>query len=247
MEKEDVIRLASLIEGSVADACKGKEMVGIAFSGGLDSGMLAHLAQKYCKVRAYTVVADEKAKDAKASLDAASILGIDHILIMPSKEEIIDAVERIGSLSNIRDMFTLSILLPLWFVLLKAGEKVILDGQGADELFGGYARYLRMGKEELASALQSDPRKAIELSNKEDVLARKLDKELHHPFLSDQIVKFALSLQPEKKVANGSRKIILREAGSELGLHATITNREKRAAQYGSGMEKALKRLGGFA
>jgi asparagine synthase (glutamine-hydrolysing) len=244
MEKEDVIRLASLIDGSVAVACKGSGRVAVAFSGGLDSGTIAHVAKRTSAVVAYTVVADEGAKDARTALDAASRLDIDHVMLIPSKDELREAIGRITNDTGISDGFTLSFELPLYFVLFKAKEEVILSGQGADELFGGYARYLRMTPKELEDALRRDPASAIALAGKEIVMAKGLNKRLHHPFLDDGIVSFALGLPTSAKVSGGSRKVVLREAARHLGVDESIAAREKRAAQYGSGMQKALKRLG---
>lgn len=245
MESEEVITLARLLDESVAQVCKGKERVGIAFSGGLDSGVIAHLAKRRSKVTAYTVVADERAKDAKASVEAALCLDIEHHMIIPSQDEIATAAGRITSVTGISDQFTLSFELPLYLVLSKAKEKDILSGQGADELFGGYARYIRMSESELADSLRNDPASAIALAGKERRLAVASGKELHQPYLAKGIIEFAATIPSSAKVSNGSRKVILREAARRLGIDKKIASREKRAAQYGSGMQKALKRLGG--
>jgi len=243
MNEEDAHTLAALLENAVSSISKTKS-TGIAFSGGVDSGILAFIARRHARVHAYTVAVNRRAKDALTSQESASLLGIEHTLIIPSEKEIMDAIECIKVISGVRGRFLLSILVPIWFVLLRAEEKVILDGLGADELFGGYAKYMTIRREDLNNCLAEDLKKALDLARREDLLAGHLKKLLYHPFLSEEIIRYAFSLPPARKVSNGSRKVILRDAGKVIGVPESIIHREKKALQYGSGMEKVLKELG---
>ena len=116
--------LGKAIEESVRKICEGKR-IGVAFSGGMDSGLIAALAKKYAKsVTCYTCGTDDSF-DVQAGRELAEKLENDiRELIMATK---------------VSDPFTISYELQLFTVCREASERVILSGQGSDEYFGGNA------------------------------------------------------------------------------------------------------------
>jgi asparagine synthase (glutamine-hydrolysing) len=60
------------------------------------------------------------------------------------------------------------------------------------------------------------------------------------PFLEYDITDLSLKIPVEYKIKDGVRKYILRELGRKIGLNKEIVEREKKAAQYGSGIMKVL-------
>jgi asparagine synthase (glutamine-hydrolysing) len=121
---------------------------------------------------------------------------------------------------------------------------VMLSGQGADELFAGYKRYGSMSPEQLAQALEND------LSNiagqnleRDDTVTMANAVELRVPYLDRAVVELALGISPYLKIHKGIRKYILRKAGSQI-LPVELVSKEKKAAQYSSGMFYALEKLG---
>ncbi len=71
-------------------------------------------------------------------------------------------------------------------------------------------------------------------------LASALGKELGHPYLDRSVVELASSLPDEMLVDKGVRKVALRQVATALGLEEAAL-RPKKAAQYGSGIMKAMK------
>ncbi len=63
------------------------------------------------------------------------------------------------------------------------------------------------------------------------------------PFLDDELIIAAMGIPGEHKIKNGHKKAVLREIAEEMGLPHEIAWREKRAAQYGSGFDKAFDKL----
>ncbi|MBM4400434.1 MAG: asparagine synthase, partial [Crenarchaeota archaeon] len=72
------------------------------------------------------------------------------------------------------------------------------------------------------------------------------DVELRLPFASYQIAKFALNLPIELKIerrADTLRKLVLRKAAVNMGLPPSIVEKPKKAVQYATGLNDALKKL----
>lgn len=230
---------------SVKKSVSGAVKVGVLFSGGLDSSLLAHLAKRYAgdaDITLYTVgtvVSHDMIKARQASW----------LLKMKLKEVVVKGGDIESSLPLVADIIgsrhpvRLSFTLPLYFGLKNARASVVLSGQGADELFGGYSRYLKMENNELEENLKKDVDDLINRDIAMDhAIARHFGKNLITPYLDEEVVARAALIPPEYKVRDGQRKIILREAALELGLPAELAKREKKAAQYSSGMIKELRR-----
>jgi asparagine synthetase B (glutamine-hydrolysing) len=66
------------------------------------------------------------------------------------------------------------------------------------------------------------------------------------PFASFDLVEFALSLPVELKIENNAdtlRKLVLRKMARDAGLPASIVDKPKKAVQYSTGINDALKRI----
>ena len=63
------------------------------------------------------------------------------------------------------------------------------------------------------------------------------------PFLDDNLIKYALTIPGKYKIKNGYKKFILRKTADELGVPKKYAWRKKIAAQYGSGIDKAIERI----
>ncbi|HEX9908138.1 MAG TPA: asparagine synthase-related protein, partial [Thermoplasmata archaeon] len=120
-------------------------------------------------------------------------------------------------------------------------EDLLLVGSGADELFGGYAKYQASTDPE--AAMSSDLVKMMAEAQLLQTEAAKVGKRIGFPFTDEAVVMAALNVPVQEKVDLSGRKIILREVGRALSLHSA--DRPKKAAQYSSGVLKEMERLAG--
>ena len=216
----------------------------IAFSGGLDSSILAAV----CKDAKLYSVGMPGSHDIKQTRYAARLLGLLdnlhlHEITMGELESAIpDVIKAIES----PDPLMISIALPLYFASKYAhldGLRVILSGQGADELFAGYKRYESLNDEDLVKALRKDLEN-IALNNleRDDAVTMANSVELRVPYLDKKVIELALSISPELKIHNGIRKYILRLVASKI-IPDELVWKEKKAAQYSSGIYSAIEKL----
>jgi asparagine synthase (glutamine-hydrolysing) len=118
-------------------------------------------------------------------------------------------------------------------------------------LFGGYQRYVNQAckdsKESTRRAMYQDV-----ITMHQNNLERDLkimgfyDVELRCPFVSYAIAEFALELPLECKIepkADTLRKLVLRRAAQSLGVPTVIADKPKKAVQYSTGINDAVKRI----
>jgi asparagine synthase (glutamine-hydrolysing) len=133
----------------------------------------------------------------------------------------------------------------------EAGERVILNGQGADELFGGYAWYSTIVEQEgYDNFVQRSWEDACllykECLEREDKIAMAHSIELRVPFLDPEVFRVAFTIAPELKITNGDdalRKFVHREYCRRLGIPGKVANRSKEAAQHGANVHDAFEEL----
>jgi len=136
--------LESALRDSVRAHLVADVEVGTFLSGGIDSTLLTCLAnQEHAGVRSYTVSFPERPDRDESALAAhnAALMGARHEVVPASMAELAAASR--AFLKQHGEPFADPGMLPLTHLSLATGRdlKVVLCGEGADELFGGYARY----------------------------------------------------------------------------------------------------------
>ena len=228
--------------------------VAIAFSGGLDSGYVAYIAKSLDRNIALISVGMKESHDLVHAQQAARKLGIPIISRVFDKEELQQAISQI--LWCIEDCNPMRVEVAVaigWIACTaaKEGYKVVLTGQGSDELFAGYARFARI----LASKGSEAARKAMvksvvdaHLTNytRDEQVSNLHRIRLRHPFADWGLTYTALSLPIESNLGVGDislRKMALRESAKLAGVPRSIVEAPKCAVQYGSGIHKALSEI----
>lgn len=218
------------------------ERPAVLFSGGLDSGLLAALAKRRGLPRLYTVGVDGSS-DLRTGEEAAAQLDLPWTAVVVGEDDVLAACREVLAIVPIDDPVVLSFELPLQMVASRAPEAELVTGQGADELFGGYNRYLAMGPEARGKAMEEDLLRLLDAGvPRERGICAHYGKALHQPFLHPAVREAARSIHPSEMVREGVRKAPLRDAAERLEL-GPIARREKKAAQYGSGLMNVLKSL----
>jgi len=247
-------KLQHLLESSVQKRVFGVKKVAVAFSGGLDSSVIAFLAKK-CGVEVQLVhVSLENQPETEEARKAAEELQLPMQVHLFKEADIEKVLSTVVGLIEEPDPVKASVGVPFYLAAQKtaeAGLKVLIAGQGADELFGGYQRYvteyIREGDEKVRRTMHSDVVNIHESNiERDEKICAFHDVELRLPFASFELAKFALSLPTELKLEkrqDSLRKLVLRKAAENMGLSTQITQKPKKAVQYSTGISSALKKL----
>lgn len=252
--QEAAIELQDLLESSVRKRASGIEEAAVAFSGGLDSSLIAFLLNKYeVKVQLVHVSLRNRAETEKAK-KAAEELNLPLQIHLFKEAEVEKDVSKVVELIEEADPVKTSIGIPFYWIskkTAKAGFKILFAGQGADELFGGYKRYvneyLQHGAAKVKKMMYYDIIGIHESNIERDIkICAHHGVELRLPFASYQLAKFASALPVEFKMEKSldtNRKLILRKVARDVGLPNSITEKPKKALQYTTGINDALKKL----
>ncbi|WP_400080758.1 asparagine synthase B [Winogradskyella sp. R77965] len=228
---------------------------GVLLSGGLDSSVTSAIAKKYSERR---VEADDKEQawwpqlhsfsvglegspDLAAAKKVADFIGTVHHEIKFTIQEGLDAIKDVIYNIETYDITTIRSSTPMYLmarVIKSMGIKMVLSGEGADEIFGGYLYF----------------HKAPDAKEFHDETVRKLDK-LHMydclrankslaawgiegrvPFLDKEFMDVAMRINPKDKMINGERmeKWVVRKAFEEM-IPESVAWRQKEQFSDGVG------------
>ena len=225
---------------------------GIAFSGGLDSALVAKVARSEGLEPELISVGLKGQPELEHAEKTAKSFGIQANVRELSSAEILDSLPDVVGTIETTDPVIVGISVPIYFACQKAREmglSYIAAGQLSDELFGGYGKFegiaLQAGIDNLGKEMFNS---VIAASAKDfdpgDKLAVAAGLELCCPFAYLPFVEYALKLPTSLriKLADGkvTRKYILRRLAARLGLPDSVVDRPKKAVQYSSGVQKVL-------
>jgi asparagine synthase (glutamine-hydrolysing) len=247
--------LRSALEAAVKRQLMSDVPYGVLLSGGLDSSIISAITQLYAKHRVENddktdawwpqlhsfAVGLDGAPDLIAAKKVADAIGTIHHEIHFTFQEGLDAIKEVIYHLETYDVTTIRAATPMYLMARKIkamGIKMVLSGEGADELFGGY---LYFHKAPNAEAFHEE-------------LVRKLDKlhlfdclranksmaawglEARVPFLDKEFIDVAMRINPEAKMSKDGRmeKHILRQAFEHM-LPKEVAWRQKEQFSDGVG------------
>jgi asparagine synthase (glutamine-hydrolysing) len=199
--------------------------IGVLLSGGLDSSLTSSIAVRLMKERgvtlhSFSIGLDAEAPDAKAARKVAEFLGTKHHEIHFTIEQGLEILEKLIWHLETYDVTSIRASTPMYFLskfITEMGIKVVLSGEGADEIFGGYL-YFRNAPSVVD--FQKETIERVQKLHTADLL--RADKstmahglEARVPFLDKKFLDLAITIQPEEKMPqtyNGVEKYILRKA-----------------------------------
>ena len=228
---------------------------GVLLSGGLDSSVTSAIAKKYSERR---IEADDKEKawypqlhsfsvglegspDLAAAKVVADHIGTVHHEIKFTIQEGLDAIKDVIYNIETYDITTIRSSTPMYLmarVIKSMGIKMVLSGEGADEIFGGY---LYFHKAPNAKEFHEETVRKLDKLHMYDCL--RANKSLaawgiegRVPFLDKEFMDVAMRINPKDKMINGERmeKWVIRKAFEDM-IPESVAWRQKEQFSDGVG------------
>jgi asparagine synthase (glutamine-hydrolysing) len=234
--------------------------IGIIFSGGIDSVLVAYLAAKLVPDVVCYTGGVKGSHDIEYARQIAKRLNLKLKVAELDQEQVEKLIPEVINVIEDTNAGQVEVALPVYAAVKLAHEdgiKVMFTGQGADELFGGYSWYAKVADKEGYRQLRKHMIEDLlllykETLEREDKITMAHSIELREPFLDPQIIKVSLGMDLRLNVKGADDtlgKHIHRKLAQSLGIPKDIAYRVKEAAQHGSGIHDtidAIARKHGF-
>jgi asparagine synthase (glutamine-hydrolysing) len=228
--------------------------VAVAFSGGVDSSIIAVLADHAGLNVKLVSVGLEDQPEIRFIEEAAESLGLPLHLETYLRNDLEETLAKVLWLIEEPHVINACIAVPFFWLAetaSKLGYPVILAGQGADELFGGYKRYLaeyeKSGVEAVEQRMFNDIKNAYRANfQRDNQVCSYHSVELRLPFINKYVIDFAFRLPLRLKIRSvddGLRKRILRRVAHNIDIPGFMADKPKKAVQYTTGVTKTLHSL----
>ncbi|XP_061392011.1 uncharacterized protein LOC133327509 [Musca vetustissima] len=255
----DVDELRRRLEDAVRSHLQCDVTFGALLSGGLDSSLIASIATKIMReldpdyrLRTFSV-GMVGSPDFKHARMVADYIGSDHTEVVFTVEECLDGVRDLIYHLESYDIATVRCSLPMFYLaryVKSTGMKMILSGEGADEIFGGYLYFFKAPTyhefhKEMVTRLDQLHVSDILRANK---VTMSKGLELRVPFLDTSFVDYVMSTRPEDKIpgplncysdiqSHRMEKYILRKAFESDYLPPAVLWRQKEQFSDGVGYD----------
>lgn len=228
---------------------------GVLLSGGLDSSIISAIAKKYSSRRVETEDKNEAwwpqlhsfsvglkgSPDLKFAQEVADHIGTVHHEIHFTIQEGLDAVKDVIYNLETYDVTTVRASTPMYLlarVIKSMGIKMVLSGEGADELFGGYLYFHKApnAKEFHEETVRKIDKLHLYDCNRANKALASWGVEGRVPFLDKKFINTAMTINPKDKMINGERmeKWVLRKAFEDY-LPKSVAWRQKEQFSDGVG------------
>ena len=229
--------LDDAIGRSVRDAGR----VSLLFSGGLDSSLLAFRLRQRVPMELVTI-GTTGSRDIQTARESAELLGLGWAPRIVRRDEIHSVRSRLaGTLAGMTPVAA-AVAVSVSLAVEAASEARVLCGQGADELFLGYAHFEGLAEKATEARRALDWARLVgEEWPRAERHARSIGKELRSPYLDAAFRELVFGIPISRLLGFEGRKGLLRELARRWGVPEVIAARAKRAFQYGSGVSQHLR------
>jgi asparagine synthase (glutamine-hydrolysing) len=242
--------LKKALFSAVTESAGIDSSVAVAFSGGLDSTLLA----KICKDLGFEVtlltIGFPDSQDIQFSKAIATKIGLHHRIYTLNEQELYKVLSHVRHVIDCENVSHIENCIAYFHIAKlanRSGFQHVLTANGCDELFCGYNEYRLVygrGRQYIAKLMDEKIINELELMNEIETITCKLGIKLKKPFLTEKFVCFAKNIDIDQKLTGSNdfiRKRILREIALSIGIPEESAMKPKKAIQYGTMIHKKFK------
>lgn len=227
-----------------------EKQVAVAFSGGVDSTLLAVICRDLGKQVTLVTVGFPGSHDVSFSRQVAGKLELEQKIVELAARDFQKDLAHVlktvtcGNTSHIENCIAYYYIAQ---AARRSGLSVVASANGCDELFCGYNGYraaCEKGESAVVDLMESKLENERILVQEISAVAAEFSVEVRQPFLSDEFIEFAKKIPVSQKIRGPGdmmRKHVLRETALLMGVPGESAMKPKKALQYSSQIHKHYK------
>ena len=248
---EYIIKLHEQMIRSIKNSTNSKK-IGIAFSGGVDSSVLAKICSNIGYEILLLTVGFEGSHDIEFSKNIATMLQFEHVIDIISFKSFSETARKIRQTIQTENLSWNENCIAFYYVskLAKSnGIETVLTSNGIDELFCGYDAYreaIDEGENAVIMLMNKKLGNEIQMMTAVNTVSSEFDVTILQPFLSKEFIEFAKNIPINEKIKDKDdviRKHIIRKLALTIGIPKESALKRKKALQYGSLIHKNLMKV----
>ena len=235
---------------AVSDNLRGINKIGIAFSGGIDSTLLAKICKNLNIDTTLLTIGFPDSNDIEFSKSISRKINMNHEVLEIDKDDFLEFSKKIRNDMTCRNLSHIENCIAFSYVAQLASNNdlnVVLTANGFDELFCGYNNFrfiFNQGHETIRKTIESKILNELELINEIKQAVEKYNVKIIQPFLSEGFISIAMKFPIYDKIVSDDdflRKHIIRKIALSFEIPPEVVIRRKKALQYGSLIHKNYK------
>jgi len=241
-------QLLDEMENAVKETVTDKK-IGVAFSGGVDSTLLAKLVKDMGYDFRLLTIGFQDSHDINFAKEVNQILNFPHSISEIDPEKFKEVSQKINQTIKSDNLSWNENSIAFYYVAelaQKNGLKTVVTANGIDELFCGYNSYreaIEKGEDEVVKMMNDKLKNEKEMMVAINAVTAEFGVTMIQPFLLPNFIEYAKKIPVSEKIHGQDdmqRKHPIRELAMDYGIPEVAAQKQKKALQYGSKIHKSL-------
>jgi len=244
MNKQLLDEMQNAVKETISD-----KKIGVAFSGGVDSTLLAKLVKDMGYDVHLLTIGFQDSHDINFAKEVNQILNFSHSISEIDPEKFKEVSQKINQTIKSDNLSWNENSIAFYYVAelaQKNGLKTVVTANGIDELFCGYNSYreaIEKGEDEVVKMMNDKLKNEKEMMVAINAVTAEFGVTMIQPFLLPDFIEYAKKIPVSEKIHSQDdmqRKHPIRELAMDYGVPEVAAQKQKKALQYGSKIHKSL-------
>ena len=244
MNKQLLDEMENAVKETVID-----KKIGVAFSGGVDSTLLAKLVKDMGYDIHLLTIGFQDSHDINFAKEVNQLLNFPHSISEIDPEKFKEVSDKIRQLIKTDNLSWNENSIAFYYVAKLAQENglgAVVTANGIDELFCGYNSYreaIETGEDDVLKMMNDKLKNEEQMMVAVNAVTAEFGVRMIQPFLSPDFVDYAKKIPISEKIHGPDdmkRKHSIRELAMDYGVPEVAAQKQKKALQYGSKIHKSL-------